>query len=93
MPMFEALAQGYMEACDCLCEAEVENLAFSGKLISLEVGMRFLTDHLEGDVYFKSHRENHNLDRARTQFRLVELIEAVEPEMERFVQTLHKAKS
>ena len=93
MPMFEALAQGYMDACDCLCEAEVENLAFSGKLISLEVGMRFLTDHLEGDVYFKSHRENHNLDRARTQFRLVELIEAVEPEMERFVQTLHKAKS
>lgn len=93
MPMFESLAQGYMTGCDCLCDAEIENLAFSGKLISLEVGMRFLTDHLEGDVYFKCQREGHNLDRARTQLKLVELIEAVEPEMERFVQTLQKAKS
>lgn len=88
MPIFEALAKGYMDACDCLCDAEIENLAFSGKLISLEVGIRFLTDHLEGDVYFKTHRENHNLDRARAQFKLVELIEAAEPEMERFVQSL-----
>ena len=93
MPMFEALAKGYMDACDCLCDAEIENLAFSGKLISLETGIRFLTDHLEGDVYFKTQRENHNLDRARTQFKLVELIEAVEPEMERCVQALLKSRS
>ena len=41
------------------------------KLMTLECGMRFLTDHLQNDVYFKIHRENHNLDRARTQFKLV----------------------
>lgn len=90
MPMFEALAQGYVDACSCLSDMEIKHLVFSGKLISLEIGMRFLTDHLEGDVYFKTHREGHNLDRARTQFKLVELIEAAEPEMERFVQKLVK---
>jgi len=92
MPMFEALAEGYMDACACLCDAEIENLAFSGKLISLEIGIRFLTDYLEGDVYFKSHREGHNMDRARTQLRLVEELEACEPEMEAFVKRLAKAR-
>lgn len=92
MPMFEALAEGYMNACDCLCDAEIENLAFSGKLISLEIGIRFLTDYLEGDVYFKIHRDGHNLDRARTQLRLVEKLEECEPEMEAFVARLAKAR-
>jgi len=93
MPMFEALAEGYMDACDCLCEAEIENLAFSGKLISLEIGIRFLTDHLEGDVYFKTHRDNHNLDRARTQLKLVEKLEENEEAMEAFVKRLGKARA
>lgn len=92
MPMFEALAEGYIDSCDCLCDAEIENLAFSGKLISLEIGIRFLTDYLEGDVYFKTHREGHNLDRARTQLKLVEELEKKEPEMEAFVKRLAKAK-
>lgn len=92
MPMFEALAEGYMHSCDCLCDAEIENLAFSGKLISLEIGIRFLTDYLEGDVYFKIHRDGHNLDRSRTQLKLVEELEACEPEMEAFVQRLAKAR-
>lgn len=92
MPMFEALAEGYMDACDCLCDAEIENLAFSGRLIALETGIRFLTDHLEGDVYFKTHRENHNLDRARTQLKLVEKLEEKEAEMEAFVRRLANAR-
>lgn len=92
MPMFEALAEGYINACECLCDAEIENLAFSGKLISLEIGIRFLTDYLEGDVYFKTHRDGHNLDRARTQLTLVERLEECEPEMEDFVKRLAKAK-
>lgn len=92
MPMFEALAEGYLDACDCLCDAEIDNLAFAGVLISLEIGIRFLTDHLEGDVYFKTHRENHNLDRARTQFRLVELLEEKQPEMEEFVRRVANMK-
>ncbi|MGB0776087.1 MAG: phosphotransferase enzyme family protein, partial [Akkermansiaceae bacterium] len=92
MPMFEALAEGYMNSCDCLCEAEIEQLAFAGKLISLEIGIRFLTDYLEGDVYFKSHRDGHNLDRARTQLKLVQLLEENMPAMEEFVQRLAKAR-
>ena len=92
MPMFEALAEGYMDGCDCLCEKEIENLAFAGKLISLEVGIRFLTDYLEGDVYFKTQRDLHNLDRARTQLKLVEKLEEKEEAMEAFVKRLAKAR-
>jgi hypothetical protein len=92
MPMFEALAEGYVDACDCLCDAEIENLPFAGILISLETGIRFLTDHLQGDVYFRTKREGHNLDRARTQFKLVELLEQNEPGMKGFVTRLAKAR-
>ena len=74
--MFEALLRGYLStAGDFLNPIEREMLPFSGKLITLEIGIRFLTDYLEGDVYFKTHREGHNLDRCRTQFKLVESIE------------------
>lgn len=92
MPMFEALAEGYMDSCDCLCEAEIEQLAFSGILISLEIGIRFLTDHIEGDVYFKTMRDGHNLDRARTQLKLVERLEEQLDQMEAFVARLAKAR-
>ena len=75
-PMFEALVRGYLaSAGDVLNQAEKQNLAFSGKLITFEIGIRFLADYLAGDVYFKVHREGHNLDRCRTQFKLVESIE------------------
>lgn len=91
MPMFEALVEGYLHAAgDFLNEAEVENLAFSGKLITLEIGIRFLTDFLEGDVYFKTHREGHNLDRCRTQFKLVERIEEQEEAMMKFVRKVRR---
>jgi hypothetical protein len=69
--MFEALARGYLAtAGSFLTPAEKPALAFSGKLITFEIGVRFLTDHLQGDVYFKIHRPGHNLDRCRTQFKL-----------------------
>ena len=58
--------------------AEKKFLPFSGKLITFEIGIRFLTDFLAGDTYFKVHREGHNLDRCRTQFKLVESIEQQE---------------
>ena len=71
--MFEALVRGYLEAAGTfLTNAEKRHLAFSGKLITFEIGVRFLTDYLTGDTYFKVHREGHNLDRCRTQFKLVE---------------------
>ena len=74
-------------------DAELDNLAFAGILISLETGMRFLTDHLEGDVYFKIYQDGQNLDRARTQFRLVELLEERQLEMESCIDRLAKARS
>src|SRR4029077_3839481 len=77
--MFEALVRGYMSSAGAfLTTAEKEQLAFSGKLITFEIGVRFLTDYLSGDTYFKVHREGHNLDRCRTQFKLLESIEQQE---------------
>ena len=88
-PMFEALVRGYLAAAGSfLTPAEKEFLAFSGKLITFEIGLRFLTDHLSGDTYFKVHREGHNLDRCRTQFKLVESIESQEDAMRRLVESL-----
>ena len=78
-PMFEALVRGYLStASGFLTAAEKKLLPFSGKLITFEIGLRFLTDFLAGDTYFKIHREGHNLDRCRTQFKLVESIEEQE---------------
>ena len=76
LPMFEALAKGYLSsASGFLTTREKELLPFAGKLITFEIGLRFLTDWLEGDTYFKIKRPRHNLDRLRTQFRLVSSIE------------------
>ncbi len=89
LPMFEALARGYLaSASGFLTPQERRWLAFSGKLITYEIGVRFLTDFLAGDKYFKVHRENHNLDRCRTQFKLVESIEQQEEQMNRLVETI-----
>lgn len=91
MPMFGALARGYLsEAGSFLNEAEISHLAFSGKLITLEIGIRFLTDYLEGDVYFKTKRPDHNLDRLRTQLALVKSIEEQEGAMEDLVREVAK---
>ncbi len=88
-PMFEALARGYLTtAGEFLTKAERQHLAFSGKLITFEIGIRFLTDYLEGNVYFKVHREGHNLDRCRTQFKLVESIAQQEERMNKLVERL-----
>ena len=93
MDMFEALLRGYLdEAGAFLTHAEKKNLAFAGRLITYEIGCRFLADHLNGDVYFKTHRENHNLDRARTQFKLVESMEAQDREMQSLVANVLKPK-
>jgi len=88
-PMFESLARGFLStAGDFLTETEKRLLPFSGKLITFEIGIRFLADYLRGDVYFKVRREGHNLDRCRTQFRLVESIERQEEQMNRLIEGL-----
>ena len=72
MPLFEIYTRGFLEGCDGnLTENEIQMLPWGAKLMTLECGMRFLTDYLEGDHYFRIHREGHNLDRARCQFALV----------------------
>jgi aminoglycoside phosphotransferase (APT) family kinase protein len=85
-PMFEALVRGYLaSAGGFLTKAEREYLAFAGKLITFEMGIRFLADFLAGDVYYKVRHDTHNLDRCRTQFRLIESLEQQEEQMNRFV--------
>lgn len=87
MHMFEALAGGYLSsAAEFLNPTEIEYLPLSGKLITIEIGIRFLTDFLSGDTYFKIHRENHNLDRCRTQIALAQSIELQLEKMADFVQ-------
>lgn len=69
---FEAYTKGFLgETKDNMNSFEKANIINACKIITLECGMRFLTDYLENDKYFKIHRENHNLDRCRTQFKLV----------------------
>ena len=88
-PMFEALVRGYMaSAGGFLTPAEKKLLVFSGKLITFEIGIRFLADFLNGDIYFKVHRKAHNLHRCRTQFKLVESIEQQEEQMEALVESI-----
>jgi len=86
--MFESLSRGYLETADFLTPAEKRLLPFSGKLITFEIGIRFLTDFLAGDTYFKVHRDGHNLDRCRTQFKLVESIEQQEDKMNKLVEQI-----
>lgn len=74
---FKAYVDGYLEAAgDSLTDNEIKYLAFSAKLLTFECGIRFLADFLDGDVYFKTEYPEHNLVRARTQFKLVADIEA-----------------
>ncbi len=86
LPVVDAIVEGYIAgAGDILTPAEWDNLIFAGKLMTYEVGLRFLTDYLQGDVYFKTKRPGHNLDRARNQLRLVARIEAADKELQAIV--------
>lgn len=85
--MFDRLTHGYLDAArDFLTPTEIDHLAFSAELITLECGMRFLTDYLNGDVYFKTHRPGQNLDRCRTQFKMVTEMECKRTEMAQIVE-------
>ncbi len=86
LDLFERLAAGYLEATgDLLTPAEIELLPFAAWLMTYECGVRFLTDHLDGDRYFRVARPGHNLDRCRTQFTLAGSMEAARAAMERIV--------
>jgi hypothetical protein len=89
LPVFEALVKGYLEAtAPFLSKAERIRLVFAGRLITYTIGIRFLTDYLSGDRYFRIHRPEHNLDRCRAQFQLVRSILEQEEMMVGMVERL-----
>lgn len=89
VPMFEALARGYLEgAGSSLLPAERELLVLAGQVLTLEQAYRFLGDHLNGDTYYHVDREGQNLDRARTQIALVKALQRHEPALNAYVRTL-----
>ncbi|MDJ1502203.1 aminoglycoside phosphotransferase family protein [Xanthocytophaga agilis] len=89
MDVFESLAKGYWsEVGEWITKAERDNLVFGGMLMTYIMGIRFLTDFLQGDVYYKIYRPTHNLDRSRTQMRLLSLMEIHRGEMEAIISGL-----
>lgn len=87
LPLFEVYTKGFLEGCEgSLTKEEVDMLPMGAKLMTLECGMRFLTDYLQGDTYFRVARENHNLDRTHTQFALVADMEKKWDEMKAIVE-------
>jgi len=92
LDIFDHFAAGYLHtARDFLTALEIEYLPFSARLMTLECGMRFLTDYLDGDHYFRTRYPDHNLDRCRTQFKLVQEIEARHHDLARIVARHAKA--
>lgn len=84
--LYEHFTKGFLESIgDSFTKEEIEYLPFSAKLMTFECGMRFLMDYINGDTYFKIHRENHNLDRARNQFKLVSDMEKEMENMKKIV--------
>ena len=83
---FRVFTRGYVRACPGLTAKELELLPMGAKTMTMECGVRFLTDYLDGDHYFAVHREGQNLDRARTQFKLVADMEKKWDEMRKIVE-------
>lgn len=87
LPLYEIYTKGFLEGCQgSLTKEERDMLPMGAKLMTFECGMRFLTDYLQGDTYFRISRENHNLDRTRTQFGLVADMEKKWDEMMEIVR-------
>ena len=88
IPLYEAFTKGFLSACGgSLTDNEIRTLPLGAKLMTLECGIRFLTDYLSGDVYFHVSRPAQNLDRCRTQFALIADMERKWPELEKIVET------
>lgn len=93
LSLFEAYTKGFLGTCaESLTALEIELLPMGAKLMTLECGVRFLTDYLMGDTYFRTHREGHNLDRCRTQFKLVADMENKWAEMNAIVAKIASEK-
>lgn len=87
LSLFERFTEGYLKSArEFLTPVEIEYLPMAAKLMTMECGVRFLTDYISGDVYFKVHRPGHNLDRARTQFKMVADMESKWDRMHQIVR-------
>lgn len=84
--LFEVYVKGYLAGCHSLTKAEIECLPLGAKIITLELAVRFLTDYLEGDHYFKTKYSDHNLVRCRAQLRLVQDMESKLYQMQKIVR-------
>lgn len=83
LPLFEAFTKGFLsETKAILTPLEIENLVLSARTMTFIIGLRFLTDYIDGDVYYKTHYPGHNLIRARVQFKLVQNMEEKQAEMD-----------
>ena len=90
LKLYRRFCEGFIPACGALTKEEIETLPMGAKLMTLECGVRFLTDFLDGDTYFSVARPGHNLDRARTQFKLVKETERCWDEIMRIVREVSK---
>ena len=89
LPLYKAYTEGFLSECrDHLTEHEKEHLITGAKMMTLECGVRFLTDYLSGDVYFGTSREGQNLDRCRTQFKLLSEMERQENDLRAIIKGL-----
>lgn len=87
LPIYEAYTQGFINSTrHTLTQVEIDNLAFSARFMTFIIGLRFLTDYLDGDPYFRTQYPEHNLTRARVQFRLVEAMERNAEKMQDIVK-------
>ena len=89
LDLCQAVLEGYLGAARaCLSEVDIDHIFAAARLISFELGLRFFSDHLAGDIYFRSQRPGHNLERALVQFKLTESIEAQEQAIRTIVEGL-----
>lgn len=86
LELFKIYTKGYVKSCPSLTKEERELLPLGAKIMTLECGIRFLTDYLDGDHYFAVHRDKHNLDRARAQLKLVQDMELKWSEMNKIIR-------
>ena len=92
--VFGAIVEGYLESAgDMLEPSEIDHLALAPQVITYELGLRFLADYLDGDLYFKVKRPGHNLDRTRAQFKLLSSMEEHFGEMEEIVKSRSSSKA
>lgn len=94
LDLFDVYTKGFLEGCGKhLKDKEIDTLPYGAKIMTLECGVRFLTDYLNGDTYFRVHKPDHNLIRCRTQFKLVkrinENLNVLHAIIQKYRQTLH----